>query len=76
MVLRPDADNTLFDGLAHVVIGDETPPGEAIAAWLQNIDPAALDRAALDRDLDGTSNELTKAMLEQLADWARGGMGD
>jgi hypothetical protein len=62
-----------FEGLAHVAIGDQTDPGEIVAAFLANIDPAALQKAALNRDdLDGTSSELTKAMLLQLADIAQG----
>jgi hypothetical protein len=75
LVLNPHATNTLFDGRAHVVVGDEAPPGEATAEFLSGIDPAALDRAALNRDLDGSSNELTKAMLAQLIDWALGRTG-
>lgn len=69
---RPVADGALFDGMATVAVGTETPPGEAIAEFLGAIDPAALDRAVFDRDLDGSHGELTKAMLEQLAEWALG----
>jgi hypothetical protein len=61
-----------FDGMAHVAVAEQADPGEAIAGFLASIDPAALAKAALQRDLDGSSNELTKAMLEQLADWAQG----
>lgn len=62
-----------FDGLAHIAVGDQQDPGEAVVAFLANIDPAALSRAALNRDdLDGTPHELTRAMLQQLADWAQG----
>ena len=62
-----------FEGYAHIAVGDQTDPGETIAAFLGSIDPAALERAALNRDdLDGTSNELTRAMLAQLADIAQG----
>jgi hypothetical protein len=62
-----------FDGLATVVVADTRADGQAIAEWLDGIDPAALSRAALDRDdLDGGRNELTVAMLRQLSDWARG----
>lgn len=72
LYVRPGA-KALFDGMAMVAVGQQTDPGEAIAAFLQNIDPAALQRAALNRnDLDGTPNELTTAMLKQLADWAQG----
>ncbi|MFF6844655.1 hypothetical protein ACFY8X_38695 [Streptomyces tanashiensis] len=62
-----------FEGLAHVVVGDEPDPGPAVADFLRAIDPAALERAALDRDdLDGSRHELTRAMLAQLTDWALG----
>ena len=67
-------DSVQWAGLARVAVADsEQDPGEAIAAYLANIDPAALHRAALNRDdLDGTPHELTRAMLQQLADWAQG----
>lgn len=62
-----------FDGLAHVAVGEQHDPGDIITAFLTNIDPAALQRAALNRDdLDGTSTELTRAMLQQLVDIAQG----
>lgn len=78
IVLFPKASTAVqFEGLATVAVADQTPPGETIAAFLGAIDPAALDRAAVNRpDLDGSSNELTKAMLAQLADWARGKTGE
>lgn len=72
LIARHDADGALFDGMATVAVGTETPPGEAIAEFLGAIDPAALDRAVLDRDLDGSHHELTTAMLQQLAEWALG----
>ena len=67
-------DSVQWAGLARVAVADsEQDPGEAIAAYLANIDPAALHRAALNRDdLDGTPHELTRAMLQQLVDWAQG----
>lgn len=66
-------DGVLFEGLARVAIGQPADPTEAFVEFLQNIDPAALQRAALNRtDLDGTSTELTTAMLKQLAEWAQG----
>lgn len=69
---RPGHELT-FEGMAMVAVGQETDPGEVIEAFLQNIDPVALQRAALNRtDLDGTPSELTTAMLKQLADWAQG----
>ncbi|MEU0624980.1 hypothetical protein ABZ329_29485 [Streptomyces rubiginosohelvolus] len=63
-----------FEGLAHVAVAaPEQDDGQVVAAFLQNIDPGALARAALERDdLDGGPNELTVAMLRQLADWAQG----
>ncbi|MFF2731780.1 hypothetical protein ACFVS9_28215 [Streptomyces sp. NPDC058008] len=63
-----------FEGLAHVAVAaPEQADGDLVAAFLQNIDPAALERAALERDdLDGGRHELTVAMLRQLADWAQG----
>lgn len=63
-----------FEGLAQVAVAaPEQDEGDLVAAFLQNVDPAALARAALDRDdLDGSPNELTVAMLRQLADWAQG----
>ncbi|MFF2864507.1 hypothetical protein ACFVSX_32085 [Streptomyces rubiginosohelvolus] len=65
-----------FEGLAHVAVGDQQDPGDTVAAFLANIDPAALSRAALNRDdLDGTPHELTRAMLQTLADMARGKVG-
>ena len=67
-------DSVHWEGLARVAVADsEQDPGEAIAAYLANIDPAALHRAALNRDdLEGTPHELTRAMLQQLVDWAQG----
>lgn len=63
----------VFDGLAQVAVATEADLGEAIGAFLCGINPAALDEAALARDdLDGSKNELTKAMLATLADWAQG----
>ncbi|MEV6165686.1 hypothetical protein AB0L71_28000 [Streptomyces sp. NPDC052052] len=63
----------ILDGVAHVVVGDEQDPGQQIAAFLSNIDPAALHQAALNRDdLDGSKHEITRAILAQLADCAQG----
>ncbi|MFB7649470.1 hypothetical protein ACFC0S_16475 [Streptomyces sp. NPDC056084] len=70
---RPPIDGEVFDGYAQVAVASDTPPGEAIAAFLGSIDPSRLQQAALARhDLDGSPNELTTAMLRQLADWAGG----
>lgn len=74
LVLFPKQSNAVdFEGMAQVAVATEVPPGEAIAAFLRGIDPAALHAAALERDdLDGSRNELTTGMLAQLADWALG----
>lgn len=68
---HPNAGAT-FDGIARVAVADQTDPGEAMAAFLASIDPDTLAKAALQRDLDGSRNELTRAMLEQLVDWVQG----
>ena len=67
-------DSVHWAGLARVAVAEpDQDPGEVVAAFLANIDPSALERAALNRDdLDGTSTELTKGMLRQLADIAQG----
>lgn len=64
----------VFEGLAHVAIADEQDPTDVLVAFLSNIDPAALENAALNRDDldDGERYALTRAMLGQLVDWARG----
>lgn len=73
IVLYPkQGTNAAFEGFATVAVASEAPMGEAVAVFLGGIDPAALDRAVLDRDLDGSSNELTVAMLQQLTEWAQG----
>jgi hypothetical protein len=41
--------------------------------FLEGIDPAALQRAAMDRDdLDDGKTGVTEAILRQLADWVQG----
>ncbi|MFJ8677221.1 hypothetical protein [Streptomyces sp. NPDC093589] len=63
---------TLFDALAHVMVADSTPPAETISEFLRTINPIELEQAALERDdLGGERYDLTRAMLAQLADWAR-----
>ncbi|WP_435245107.1 hypothetical protein [Streptomyces tendae] len=70
---RPPVDGVVFAGMSQVAVASETPPGEAIAAFLASIDPARLQQAALARDdLDNTPTELTTAMLRQLTEWAGG----
>ncbi|KPI31337.1 hypothetical protein OV320_2553 [Actinobacteria bacterium OV320] len=67
-------DGIAFEGLARVAVAVQQDPGAATAAFLEGIDPAALQRAALDRDdLDGGRHETTAAILRQLAEWAKGG---
>ncbi|MGS2592125.1 hypothetical protein [Streptomyces hebeiensis] len=66
---------TVFDGLAHVAVGQfqDRDSGQTVADFLASIDPAQLERAALDRpDLGGGKHEVTRAILAQLADWAQG----
>jgi len=60
-----------FDGLAHVVVGDQPDPGQLIADFLTSLDPKTLEQAALNRDdLGDERYALTQAMLQQAADWA------
>ncbi|WP_344103708.1 hypothetical protein [Streptomyces beijiangensis] len=63
-----------FDGLARVVVGEAPDPGPAAASFLEAIDGRELERAVLTRHdlLDGQPQELTRAMLRLLIEWARG----
>lgn len=67
-------DSVQWAGLARVAVAaPEQDAGDTIAAFLANIDAAALQQAALNRDdLDGSRHELTKATLQALADIAQG----
>lgn len=72
---NPAAGPTVFEGLAHVAVADteQQDLGQEVASFLGNIDAAALEATALERDdLDGSRHELTRAILTQLADWAQG----
>ncbi|MEU1078612.1 hypothetical protein ABZ404_39145 [Streptomyces sp. NPDC005878] len=76
---KKDADPIGFEGLAQVAVAhafEEPKPvdeGAVVAVFLANIDPVALENAALNRDdLGNDRYELTRAMLRQLADWAQG----
>lgn len=68
------ADAVVWEGLARVAVADhQRDDSEAITAFLHSVDPAALENAALNRDdLGADQYDLTRAMLRQLADWARG----
>lgn len=66
-------EGVLFEGLATVAVAVQQDHGDVIAQFLSGIDPAALSRAALDRDdLDDGKHGVTEAILKQLADWAKG----
>ena len=68
-----DREETQWSGLARVAVADLPDPGPAAAVFLDAIDPEALERAALARSDLGTEQfSLTKAMLAQLGEWARG----
>ncbi|MDH6624415.1 hypothetical protein M2271_002217 [Streptomyces sp. LBL] len=68
-----DRGGTQWSGMARVAVADLPDPGPAAAVFLEAIDPEALERAALARpDLEVEPNSLTKAMLTQLGEWARG----
>ncbi|MFD7769855.1 hypothetical protein [Streptomyces sp. NPDC059787] len=63
-----------FEGLAHVVVGDPPDPGPSAAAFLGALDAGELERQVLSRHdlMDGGPNELTRAMLRLLQEWALG----
>lgn len=67
----------VFDGMARVTVGEPPAAGPAAAAFLEAIDPGELEKAALARHdlMDGSAHELTRAMLVQLGEWARGEFG-
>lgn len=67
-------DGAVWEGLARVAVADpQHDIGEQIATFLNGINPAALEGAALERDdLSSERYGLTKAMLATLADWAQG----
>ncbi|MFJ2780286.1 hypothetical protein [Kitasatospora sp. NPDC087315] len=67
-----ESTTAAFDGLARVAIATESP-GPDIVGFLTGIDPDELAAAVFKRtDLDGGRNELTRAALRQLLDWAKG----
>lgn len=66
-------DGAAFEGLARVAVADPRPDSDIVLEYLAAIDPAMLENAALNReDLGSSQYDLTRAMLRQLADWARG----
>ncbi|MFF4802342.1 hypothetical protein ACFY1U_28720 [Streptomyces sp. NPDC001351] len=68
-----DREEAQWSGLARVAVVDLPDPGPAAAVFLDAIDPEVLERAALTRpDLGTEPYSLTKAMLTQLGEWARG----
>lgn len=68
-----DRGDTRWSGMARVTVADVPDPGPAAAVFLDAIDPEALERAAIARpDLGNEPYSLTKAMLTQLGEWARG----
>ncbi|MFJ2247474.1 hypothetical protein ACIQ9I_02940 [Streptomyces sp. NPDC094461] len=68
-----DRGDTLWSGMARVAVADLPDPGPAAVVFLEAIDPEALERAALARpDLGTEPCSLTRAMLTQLGEWARG----
>lgn len=68
-----DREDVQWAGLARIAVADLPDPGPAAAVFLSAIDPQALERAALARpDLGAEPGSLTKAMLTQLTEWARG----
>ncbi|MFB6604230.1 hypothetical protein ACFCXR_15365 [Streptomyces noursei] len=71
LVLHTKGDAAEFDGVARVTIAESgaVEPSE----FLAQIDAEELERTALARlDLDAGPYGLTRAMLVQLAEWARG----
>lgn len=70
---RPTSD-VLFEGMAQVAVAVPQDPGQAIADFVSQLDPAALQRAAMDReDLTGDKTGVTEAILKQITEWALGG---
>lgn len=69
-------DSVVWEGLARVAVGVPQSPGELVAAFLSEVDPVLLDQEALNRsDYGGGEGATARAMLQTLAEWARGGKG-
>ncbi|MFF2650441.1 hypothetical protein [Streptomyces sp. NPDC058045] len=65
--------STQWSGMSRISVADAPDPGQAAAIFLEAVDPEALEGAALSRpDLGTEPYSLTKAMLTQLGEWARG----
>lgn len=65
-------EGAVWDGLARVAVNVDKPIGQIITAFLAQIDPAELDRAALNRtDYGGGKGATARAMLQTLAEWAQ-----
>jgi hypothetical protein len=59
--------------LARVVVADEPDIGTAVTRFLTEIDPEALEQAALTRhDLPPGPHGVTKSMITQLIEWSNG----
>ncbi|WP_406210322.1 hypothetical protein OH807_40450 [Kitasatospora sp. NBC_01560] len=73
LLLKP-SDDTDFDGVARVLVGEDPAPGPAAARFLAALDDAEVERAVLARHdlLDGAPHEFARALLTQLAEWASG----
>ncbi|MEU3712215.1 hypothetical protein [Streptomyces catenulae] len=62
-----------WSGVARVAVAEAAGPGPEAAVFLDAIDPELLERAALARpDLGAEPHAVTRAMLAQLGEWARG----
>lgn len=63
----------VLETLAKVEVGVPAAPGTAAAEFLAAMDAAELERVALARpDLENSPHGVTRAMLDQLVEWARG----
>lgn len=61
-----------WEGLAQVALAVDAPASQTVLAFLAQIDPIELNRAALDRtDLGGEEGAVARAMLQTLAEWAQ-----
>lgn len=67
-------EGAVWEGLARVAVADpQQDLGEQIAAFLDSMNPAAVEGAALEReDLANDKYAVTAAILKTVADWARG----